>query len=111
VEISGTEGTLVLPDPNYFEGDSRLWRFGHEEPTTIAAAGSTYGRGSGVLDLARSLRQGGEVHANGKIAAHVLDVLIAVSDAAESGTAIDVVSTVGKPTPLPETWDPAAATL
>ena len=111
VEISGTEGTLVLPDPNGFDGDSTLWRFGDEEPTTIAAAGSTYGRGSGVLDLARSLRNGGEVHASGAIAAHVLDVLIAASEAADSGEAVKVASTVEKPTPLPETWNPAAATL
>ena len=50
VEISGTEGTIVLPDPNMFEGDSTLWRFGHDEPETLTAVGSTYGRGSGVLD-------------------------------------------------------------
>ena len=111
VEISGTEGTLVLPDPNAFDGDSTLWRFGNEEPTTIAAAGSTYGRGSGVLDLARSLRNGGEVHASGTIAAHVLDVLIAVSEAADSGEVVKVASTVEKPTPFPEAWNPAAATL
>ena len=111
VEISGTEGTLVLPDPNGFDGDSTLWRFGEEEPTKIAAAGSTYGRGSGVLDLARSLRNGGEARASGAIAAHVLDVLIATSEAADSGEAVKVASTVRKPTPLPEAWNPAAATL
>jgi len=111
VEISGTEGTLVLPDPNGFDGDSTLWRFGEEEPTTIAAAGSTYGRGSGVLDLARSLRNGGEVHASGAIAGHVLDILIAASEAAHSGETVKVASTVEKPTPLPEAWNPAAATL
>ena len=111
VEISGTEGTLVLPDPNGFDGDSKLWRFGDAEPTTIAAAGSTYGRGSGVLDLARSLRNGGEVRASGAIAAHVLDVLIAVSESADSGEAVKVASTIEKPTPLPAAWNPAAATL
>ena len=111
VEISGTEGTLVLPDPNGFDGDSTLWRFGEEEPTAIAATGSKYGRGSGVLDLARSLRNGGDVHASGAIAGHVLDILIAASEAAHSGETVKVASTVEKPTPLPEAWNPAAPTL
>ena len=111
IEISGTEGTLVLPDPNVFDGDSTLYRFGQEEPTTITAAGSTYGRGSGVLDLARSLRGHGPVHASGALAAHVLDVLLAVSEAADTGQVTKVASTVDRPSPLSETWDPSAATL
>jgi len=45
------------------------------------------------------------------LAAHVLDVLLAVSEAAESGRSVDVASTVSKPVPLTENWDPVAATL
>jgi predicted dehydrogenase len=111
VEISGTEGTLVLPDPNKFEGDSRLWRFGEEEPTLLRAEGSTYGRGSGVLDLARAVRGGEAERASGALALHVLDVLIAVERAAETGSIVQLTSTVERPSPLPESWDPAAATL
>jgi len=111
VEISGSEGTIVLPDPNMFDGESQLWRFGQEEPETLAAAGSTYGRGSGVLDLARSIRGGDPVRASGEVAAHVLDVLLAIRDAADSREVVQVASTVEKPTPLAEDWDPAAATL
>jgi predicted dehydrogenase len=111
VEISGTEGTIVLPDPNMFDGSSDLWQFGQDEPTTLDAAGSTYGRGSGVLDLARSLRSGEPVKASGDIALHVLDVLLAISDAAETEQVVTVPSTVAKPTPLAESWDPSAATL
>ncbi|MBT1635028.1 Gfo/Idh/MocA family protein [Clavibacter michiganensis] len=111
VEISGSEGTIVLPDPNTFEGDSQLWRFGQQEPETLTAAGSTYGRGSGVLDLARSIRGGDPVRASGEVAAHVLDVLLAIRDAADSREVVTVASSVEKPTPLAEDWDPAAATL
>nr|WP_216832298.1 Gfo/Idh/MocA family oxidoreductase [Clavibacter michiganensis] len=111
VEISGSEGTIVLPDPNTFEGDSQLWRFGQEGPETLTAVGSTYGRGSGVLDLARSIRGGDPVRASGEVAAHVLDVLLAIRDAADSREVVEVASSVAKPTPLAEDWDPAAATL
>jgi len=64
-----------------------------------------------VLDLARSIRAGVPERASGQVAAHVLDVLLAVSEAAESGQSVEVASRVAKPTPLAEDWDPAAATL
>jgi predicted dehydrogenase len=111
VEISGTEGTIVLPDPNTFEGDSSIWRFGQEEPNVLRAAGSTYGRGSGVLDLARSIRAGVPERASGAVAAHVLDVLLAISESADTGSMVDVASSVPQPAPLAEDWNPASATL
>jgi hypothetical protein len=101
----------VLPDPNVFDGDSTLWTFGSSEPALLKAVGSTYGRGSGALDLARTIRGGGHERASGALAGHVLDVLLAISLAAESGAPVEVASSVPKPVPLPETWDPAAATL
>ncbi|MEN8582987.1 Gfo/Idh/MocA family oxidoreductase [Burkholderia sp. RS01] len=58
VEITGTEATISLPDPNYFDGDIRLWRAGDEDWTTIPATGPANGRGMGVLDMARSIRAG-----------------------------------------------------
>jgi predicted dehydrogenase len=111
VEITGTEGTLVLPDPNQFVGDSTLWRFGSSEPTTIRAEGSEWGRGTGVVDLARSIRAGVPEKASGALASHVLDVMIGIRDAAESGDAVAITSTVVRPEPLPVSFDPAAATL
>lgn len=111
IEISGTDGTIVLPDPNTFEGDSTLWRFGHKEPMTLAATGSTYGRGSGVVDFARAIRGGERERASGAVAAHVLDVLLAISVAAEADLPVDVTSTVAQPTPLDADWNPLARTF
>ena len=111
VEISGTEGTLVLPDPNMFDGDSTLWRFGTATPEVLPAAGSLYGRGSGVVDLARALRGGSTETASGTLAAHVLDTLLSIADSAESHQPVEVLSTVDKPQPLADDWDPAAPTL
>ena len=59
VEISGTEGTLVLPDPNGFEGTIRVWRPGMDEESeaeAYPAIGSTFSRGAGVVELARAIR-------------------------------------------------------
>ena len=111
VEINGTEGTIVLPDPNMFDGDSTLWRLGKSEPSTLPAVGSTHQRGSGVLDLARAIRTGGTERASGAVAAHVLDVLLGIRTAAEERRPVDVLSKVAPVAPLPEDWDPTAATL
>lgn len=115
VEINGTEGTLVLPDPNDFEGASTLWRYGLDEPTRLPAVGSDpgpdFGRGAGVVDLVRSIRDGGTERASGAVAAHVLDILLAVRDAAAEGRPVEIVSALGPIAPLPEDWDPAVATV
>ncbi len=111
VEINGTEGTISLPDPNNFDGDSTLWRFDANEPRTLPATGSTWGRGTGVLDLARSIAKNIPERASGALAAHVLDIMLGIRDAADSGKAVTIDSRVAPIAPIPADWDPAAATL
>ncbi|GAA0990992.1 Gfo/Idh/MocA family protein [Subtercola frigoramans] len=111
LEISGTEGTIALPDPNRFDGASTLWELGSTEPQTLEPHGSTYGRGRGVLNLARSLRGLETVRASGELASHVLDVLLGIASSADSGLPVEIGSTVSRPTPLPEGWDPALPLL
>jgi predicted dehydrogenase len=110
VEVTGVTGTLGFPDPNHFVGPSKLWRNG-EEPTEIEPLGSTFGRGSGVLDLARAIRTGSAEHASGKLAFHVIDLMTSIAEAAAGGSAVELQSTAPKPEPLAEGWDPSAPTL
>jgi predicted dehydrogenase len=111
VEITGTEATISLPAPNYFDGDIRLWRAGDEDWTTIPATGPANGRGMGVLDIARSIRAGVPHRATGQLGHHVLDTLAAISESVDSGTFIDVESTAPASATLPEDWEPTEATL
>ncbi|MEN0103335.1 MAG: Gfo/Idh/MocA family oxidoreductase [Curtobacterium sp.] len=111
VEIAGETGTVVFPDPNNFDGDTELYALGSEEPETIPAVGSTYSRGTGVVDLARSLRAGEENRVPGALAFHVLDVMVSIAESAECGEAVLVESTVAPSPTLPEGWDPAEQTL
>jgi predicted dehydrogenase len=111
VEIAGETGTVVFPDPNNFDGDTELYALGSEEPETIPAVGSTYSRGTGVVDLARALRVGEENRVPGALAFHVLDVMVSIAEAAERGETVLVESTVAPSPTLPEGWDPAASTL
>ena len=120
VEITGTDGAIVLPDPNKFEGASELWTTeswkgvtGEDQPLpeVIEAVGATSGRGLGVLELARAIRAGVPERASGALAAHVLDVMLAADAAASSGTSVAVSSRVRAPEPLPTDWNPAERTL
>jgi predicted dehydrogenase len=110
VEVTGVTGTLGFPDPNHFVGASKLWRNGGE-PTEIEAVGSTFGRGSGVLDLARAIRTGSAEHASGELAFHVIDLMTSIAEAAASGSTVQLQSTAPKPEPLAENWDPSSATF
>ncbi|OFI38525.1 oxidoreductase [Arthrobacter sp. SW1] len=111
VEISGTEGSLLVPDPNNFDGELKIIRPGEDDWTVIPTTGPSNGRGMGVLDMARSIRTGVPHRATGELAFHVLDTMIAISESVDSGAFVDVASSAPSSEPLPEDWAPEAATL
>jgi predicted dehydrogenase len=111
VEITGTEATISLPDPNYFDGEVKLWRAGDENWTPVPATGPANGRGMGVLDMARSIRAGLPHRATGNLAYHVLDTMVSMHESVESGTFVDVESSAPTSPALPEDWDPTASTF
>jgi predicted dehydrogenase len=111
VEISGTEATLALPDPNRFDGEIRLRAAGADDWTVIPAEGATAGRGIGVLDMARALRSGGRHRASGEMALHVLDIMESTGRSISAGAFEPVRTTFSVPDAVPETWDPHARTL
>jgi predicted dehydrogenase len=111
VEITGSEGTLSLPDPNNFDGDLKFWRPGADEPEIISASGPANGRGMGALDMARSLRAGVPHRATGQLAYHVLDTMVSISESIDAGTFVDVESSAPESPALPEDWAPETATI
>ena len=112
LEINGTKATMVVPDPNTFAGDVQIRLPGREEEIrTVESTTELSSRGTGVLDMARALRAGVPHRAQGALAFHVLDIMVSISEAVESGAWTDVESTVEVAPTLPEDWDPKAATL
>lgn len=110
VEVNGTDGTIDLPDPNMFDGNSKLYT-GMDGEEELQLSGTTYGRGTGVLEMAQSIREGRPVRLPGDIAFHVLDVMLALGEAADSHEWVEVKSTLPPIDLLPQGWDPAVATL
>jgi predicted dehydrogenase len=109
-EVTGVDGTLEVPDPNTFAGDVHVHRM-DGQVDTVPGAEAVSTRGTGVLELARAIRAGRPERASGELAFHVLDTMITTIEAAESGAAAEVASTVEVAPPLPGDWDPRAATL
>jgi predicted dehydrogenase len=111
LEVSGTLGTVVLPDPNRFDGATQLHLIDKEEPEELAAQGHEASRGTGALELVRAIHAGVPERASGELAYHVLDAMLAIDESITTGRRVDVASTVGVPPPLPADWDPYARTL
>ncbi|MGK3206953.1 Gfo/Idh/MocA family protein [Amycolatopsis sp. MEPSY49] len=111
VELTGTLGTAVLPDPNRFDEPTRLHLLGHDEPEELPARGHAASRGTGTLELARAIRAGVPERASGELAYHVLDAMLAIDESMTRGQAVEVTSTVDVPPALPAGWDPYAKTL
>lgn len=111
LEVTGSEATLQLPDPNMFGGDLQIRRLGVDEWETLAKTTEKSSRGTGALDLARAIREGRPHRATGELAYHVLDVMASMAESAETGQFVTVESTVQPAEPLPTDWDPFAATV
>jgi predicted dehydrogenase len=109
VEITGTEATLAVPDPNRFDGDLRVRRAGDEEWTVIASRGAAAGRGSGVVDMVRAIRRGQPHRASGEMAQHVLELMTAIERSAATSSFEPVESVFELPEALAEDWDPHVA--
>lgn len=111
VEISGTEGAIRVPDPNYFTGEIGLTAYGSGSWTTIPAPRFDAERGTGVVDMARSIRSGRPHRASAELGYHVLDAMIATEESLTTRSMVTVGSSAPRLEPLPEDWDPFAATL
>ncbi len=98
IEVHGETGSLVVPDPNRFDGEVQLRRLDGEEweVVPVSAGYQDASRGIGLQDLAQT--PAGELpRASGEMGFHVLEVMEAVLASAEAGTALPISSTCERP--------------
>lgn len=103
IEIYGSEGSLVAPDPNGFGGPIKVRGSWQSEWEEVPPQGpySQNSRGLGVLDMAHAIRRGRDARASGALAYHVLDAMQAILESAESGMRTVLTSTCQRPEPIP----------
>ena len=116
IELYGTEGTMLVPDPNFFGGtilhserggdyrqaDAALAPFGAEnwgKPGTQLRANY---RMLGVADLVDAVRRRRAPRCSGRLAAHVLEVMESTLVSAASRKFIAIKSETERPKPLSE---------
>ncbi len=64
------------------------------------------GRGIGIVDLVRSLADGTAPRANGELAFHVLDIMLAIEESIAAARPVPVTSVPPIVSPLPADWTP-----
>lgn len=120
LEIHGTEGSIVLPDPNRFTGrvaytePLKVFRDGEQIDQTwieIPQDGTVGGRGIGVLEMVRAIAEDRPHIASGEVGRHVLDVMLSAAESAASNRFVAVDSSVPPIPTLPTVFDPLAQTI
>lgn len=87
LEIYGTKGTLRVPDPNGFGGPVMLLRpeDGSFREIPLVFEYKDNCRGLGLADMAKALREGRDMRANGQQALHVLEIMTAFEKSSHEG--------------------------
>jgi len=103
IELYGSEGTLIIPDPNQYDGpiefrgpNSSEWR-----PIKSDLPFGVNSRGVGIMDMAYAIRTGRPHRASGALGFHAVEVMESILDASELGRHVDIESHVSRPEPLP----------
>jgi predicted dehydrogenase len=118
IELYGAEGSLRVPDPNFFGGAVEYTAKG-EDWQSIDPAERPFGKPNwrspnwapslpdranyrclGIADLASAVLDGTPHRASGALASHVLDAMEAILSAGESGATRAVGSSVERPPAL-----------
>ena len=99
IEIYGSEGSLMVPDPNGFGGEVSLFQRGDDEVKAVSLdpGYSENSRGLGVADMVRAIAEGKGHRASGQLAFHVLDIMHAVHESSDEGRRVELSSTVERP--------------
>lgn len=106
IELYGSEGSLYIPDPNFFGGELRMTRRG--SPATIGVDwdhpflkdnddGQANYRTAGLADMAQAITQGRPHRCNNDFALHVVDVMTSILKSGETGQFVTITTTCDRP--------------
>ncbi len=103
IEIYGSKGSLLVPDPNGFEGEVMVWTRDHPEWSMVPLLEERKftGRSLGLADMASAIEHDRTHRANGDLTYHVLDIMHAIHEASESNQYIQLENILTeRPAPL-----------
>ncbi|WP_233809604.1 Gfo/Idh/MocA family protein [Paraburkholderia sp. HP33-1] len=108
IELYGSRGSMLIPDPNEFTGNVEIfyegaesWEGVHVSHPYIEGVPGFHGlRGIGAAEMVAALRAGRPHRASAELAFHVLEVMSAFEQSSSAKKAISIESTCGRPTPI-----------
>ena len=110
MELYGTEGSLYVPDPNFFGGEvfvataeDETEELAHDDHPFSTVNDRTYAnyRCAGLADMAEAIAEGRPHRCSFELALHVVDVMTAVLKAGEEGRFVEIGTTCERPAALP----------
>ncbi len=103
VEFHGDDGSLCLAHVSVFSAGVEFAEYGKAydavAPVREPYQGIEWGRG--VVDMAEAMREGRPHRAGGEQAAHIIEVMESIEQAAQQGAAVDLTSTFVPVEPMP----------
>jgi predicted dehydrogenase len=117
MELYGENGSLFVPDPNFFGGDLQVSDKGDinnviqpPHPFSVVNDGDMANwRGSGLADMCQAIRQDRPHRCSDALALHAVEVMTGIITAAENGSQVSMKTTCDRPAPM--TADAAQALL
>lgn len=114
MELYGTEGTLFVPDPNFFGGtveiagrdgeiaEPRPWHHPFAVLNQEHSSGRRLAnyRSAGLADMAQAILEGRDARCSLECALHALDVMTSILKSGEVGAFLDLQTTCARPEPL-----------
>ncbi len=102
LEIYGTDGTILVPDPNCFSGDLKVLRAGQKQPASIPMLFNYTDncRALGLADMAESIATGRMHRANSMQQLHAVEIMNAFSESSRTGRAVTITSPFERQKPM-----------
>ena len=110
MELYGTEGSLYVPDPNFFGGEvTAVDREGRAElldfsDHPLGTANQTHGdnrfanyRTAGLADMVQGILEGRDCRCSFDRAIHAVDVMTSILKSGETGSFVDIGTTCSRP--------------
>jgi predicted dehydrogenase len=103
IELYGTDGALIVPDPNWFDGTIELATASDDwKPVPIQHGHAEHNlRIMGVADMAHAIRGGRPHRCNGDLAFHVLEVMEALQRSSDEKRVIEMTTRPERPAMMP----------
>jgi len=102
IEIYGSDGTLCVPDPNFFDGPVRFFKGGADDFAEIPLQFEypENSRGLGLADMAKAIETGRKNRANGNVLFHVNEIMAGFHKASDEQNFVKINSTMERPAPM-----------